>query len=100
MSKKHNDPPAAMLDADGKLLTSKIEIKGRAFEVYSQRLDGIGKKIEAQLEDYEKDVAKLCESRLRMWKLKRVNPWTMDNLILAIKDLYKGNSRDALGYAN
>ena len=35
-----------------------------------------------------------------MWKLKRVNPWTMDNLNLAIKDLDKGNSRDALGYAN
>ena len=98
MCKQNKDPPAAMLDADGKLLTYNVEIKARALEVYTQRLDG--NKIEAHLEDYEKDVAKLCESRLRMCKLKRVNPWTMDDLDLAIKDLDKGKSRDALGYAN
>ena len=98
MCKRNNDPPTAMMDADGKLLTSNCAIKARALEVYTQRLDG--NKIEAQLEDYEKDVVKLCESRLKMCKLKRVNPWTMDDLNLAIKDLDKGKSRDALGYAN
>ena len=98
MNQKTRDPPTAMLDGDGILLTSNLTIKDRALEVYTDRLKN--NKIERHLEAYEKDVNKLCESRLKQCKQNKVNPWTMEDLDIAIKDLDKGKARDALGYAN
>ena len=98
MCKRNIDPPAAMLDANGTLLTLNGAIKVRALEVYTQRLKG--NKIGTHLEDHEKDVNKLCAARLKLCKLKKVRPWTMEELNLVIKDLDIGKSRGAFGYAN
>jgi hypothetical protein len=98
MCKQNMDPPVAMLDSNGTLITSNSDIKARALEVYKQRLNG--NKIENRLENHEKDVNELCETRLKLCKLNKAKPWTMDDLDMAIKDLDKGKSRDALGYAN
>ena len=56
--------------------------------------------MEKQLEEYEKEVKELCETRLNVSKLKSTDPWTIDDLNLAIKDLDNGKARDALGHAN
>ena len=96
--KKSIDPPAAMFDSDGTLLTSNCDIQARALEVYTDRLKG--NKIEKRLEDYEKEINELCKSRLKLCKLNKAKAWTMEDLDMAIKDLDRGKSRDALGYAN
>ena len=56
--------------------------------------------MEKHLEEYEKEVKELCETRLNVSKLKSTDPWTIDDLNLAIKDLDNGKARDALGHAN
>ena len=48
MCKRNIDPSAAMLDANGSLITSDCAIKARALEVYTQRLKG--NKIETHLD--------------------------------------------------
>ena len=98
MCKKSIDPPAAMFDSDGTLLTSNYDIQARALEIYTDRLKG--NKIEKRLEDYEKEINELCKSRLKLCKLNKAKAWTMEDLDMAIKDLDRGKSRDALGYAN
>ena len=51
-------------------------------------------------EEHERQVNKLCETRLKLTKLKTTDPWTLEDLNLALKDLDKGKARDALGHAN
>jgi hypothetical protein len=81
MCKKSIDPPAAMFDSDGTLLTSNCDIQARALEVYTDRLKG--NKIEKRLEDYEKEINELCKSRLKLCKLNKAKAWTMEDLDMA-----------------
>ena len=98
MFNKNTDSPAAFLDEHGNILTSDKAIQARVLEVYKERLKG--NTMEKQLEEYEKEVKELCETRLNVSKLKSTDPWTIDDLNLAIKDLDNGKARDALGHAN
>ena len=52
------------------------------------------------LTELEADTNKLCELRLNMCKLKKSSPWDIEDLKAVLKDLVKGKSRDADGYAN
>lgn len=98
MFNKNTDAPAAFHDAHGNLLTSDKAIQERVLEVVTERLNG--NPMEKHLEDHEKEVNRLCETRLKLTKLKSTDPWTMDDLNLAIKDLDNDKARDALGHAN
>ena len=62
--KQNMDPPVAVFDSNGTLLTSNSDIKARALEVYKQRLNV--NKIETRLEDHEEDVTELCKTRLKL----------------------------------
>ena len=95
---KSRDPPAAMLNSKGDLLTNDREIKDRAVEVYKERLKP--NKIVTYLESYEQTENKLCEMRLKLAKLNKTEPWTLQDLEQVIKDLDKDKSRDAIGHAN
>ena len=92
------DPPTAMFNSDGDLLTNNKEIKDRAVEVYKERLKP--NKIVKYLESYEQTENKLCELRLDLTKLNKTGPWTSQDLEQVVKDLDKDKSRDALGHAN
>ena len=87
-----------MQDKNGKLLTDKEEIERRALEVYTDRVKP--NNIEEHLKSYEELENKLCKSRLTISKLNKTNPWTIDDLNQAIKDLDNNKSRDAIGHAN
>ena len=95
---KSNDPPSAMLDKQGNLLTSKVDIENRAVEVYTERLGE--NKIEEHLKSYEQSVNKLCETRLKLTKMISTEPWIMEDLDTAVADLDNGKSRDALDHSN
>ena len=92
------DPPAAMLDKSGNLLTNKDAIEQRAIEVYTDRLKP--NDIEEHLKSYEKLENKLCKARLDLSKLNKTEPWSIEDLKQAIKDLDNNKSRDAIGHAN
>ena len=95
---KSKDPPAAMVDREGNLLTTKDAIESRAIEVYTERLTA--NEIKPHLKSYEEVENKLCDARLKLSKLNKTDPWTLDDLNAAIKDLDNGKSRDAIGHAN
>ena len=61
-----------MLDNESNLLTSDQAIQDRAVNVYKERLTG--NTIEEHLVEHERDVNKLCETRLELAKLKKTDP--------------------------
>ena len=95
---KSRDPPSAMFDKANNLLTSDKAIESRALEAYQERLEA--NKIAEHLRSYEDTNNKLCEARLKMTKLNKTDPWSMEDMEIAIKDLGKNKSRDALNWAN
>ena len=64
MFNKNRDSPAAFLDEHGNILTSDKAIQARVLEVYKERLKGNA--MEIHLEEYEKEVKELCETRLKV----------------------------------
>ena len=95
---KSKDPPSAMIDKDGNLLTTHEDIEKKAIEVYTERLKP--NEIKKHLKSYEATENKLCEERLKLCSLNKTEPWTLDDLNEAIKDLDKNKARDAIGHAN
>ena len=69
---RSKDPPTAMLDGKGNLLTENKAIERRAIEVYKQRL--AGNNIVENLADLEKDTNKLCKNRLKLCKERKSKP--------------------------
>ena len=95
---RSKDPPTAMLDGKGNLLTENKAIERRAIEVYKQRL--AGNNIVENLADLEKDTNKLCKNRLKLCKERKSKPWEKSDLQEMLKYLGQEKSRDASGYAN
>ena len=95
---KSRDPPAAMFSSKGDILTNQKDIEERAVEVYTDRLKP--NTIVKDLEAYEETENKLCELRLKISKLNKSKPWTLEDLEEVIRDLDKDKSRNAIGHAN
>ena len=98
MCPNSRDPPTAILDRHGNLLTSDEAIKNRALKVFTERLEN--NNIKSHLKDLEKDTNYLCELNLRLAKSKKTESWTLSDLDDALKGLGYGKSRDADGFAN
>ena len=67
-------------------------------EVYSERLNP--NNIKPSLKTHEKNINKLCESRLKLTRNNKSEPWIMEDLDIALKDLGDNKSIDALGHIN
>ena len=78
------EPLSAMYNTHENILTSYEAIKARAIEVYTGILRG--NQIEVHVKDHEEDVNKHCEARIRLSKMKKVEPWNMEYLNMALKD--------------
>ena len=98
MCPKIRDPPTAMMDRRGNVLTSEKAISERAIEVYEERLTNNDMK--SHLTELETDTNKLCELRLEISKKNATDPWTMEDLKLALKQLHKDRSADPDGFIN
>ena len=95
---KSKDPPTAMLDSKGNLLTTDEAIQNRAVEVFADRLNS--NKIDKHLTDLEEDTNKLCQMRLKLSKLNKTQPWSIEDLKYVLKKLPRNKARDSHGYAN
>ena len=95
---KSKDLPSAMLDKFSNLLTTQESIEARALEVYGESLQPNA--IKEHLKSLEENINKLCDLRLNLLKSIESDPWTLDDLKRAVKDLDRDKSRDALGHAN
>ena len=64
MFNQNKDSPAAFLDEHGNILTLDKAIQARVLEFYNKRLKRNA--MEIRLEEYEKEVKELCDTRLNV----------------------------------
>ena len=95
---KSRDPPTAMLDLQGNLVTSPSAIENLSLETYKKRLEN--RKMKEHLEDIKEKKEKLCMERLKIAANNKTPAWTMDQLEKVLKNLKMNKSRDPSGYAN
>ena len=81
------DPPSAMTDRKGNLLTSSKAIEERALEVLSDRLKP--NEIKDNLKELESETNKLWEIRMQLCKLNKTEPWDKEDLHTVLKQLEK-----------
>ena len=95
---KSKDPPTAILDSEGNLITTEKATQRRAVEVFADRMDN--NKIDKHLEDLDKDTNKLCQLRLKLSKINKTKPWDLDDIKHVLKRLPPNKARDPDYYAN
>ena len=98
LSPKCRDPPTAMLDPKGNLVTSEQAIEALAVETFRKRLEN--RKIKDNLKNIKDDKEELCKVRLEMAGRRKTPPWTMKQLEAVLDYLKKDKSRDPYGLAN
>ena len=87
---KNRDPPTAMLDKQGNLVTGAKGIEKLTVEHYIKVLENrimINKNME-HLKVAKED---LCQKRLELCKLNKSDPWTMDQLDIVLAYLKKNS---------
>ena len=85
-------------DKDGKIVTDHTELKQLYLKAYTQRLRN--KPIKDKFEHIKELKEDLFNDRLKLSLEKKTKPWTMANLMSAIKLLKKNKARDPHGWAN
>ena len=95
---KFREPPNAMLDEKGNLLTNEASILEAAQKAHTDRL--LPNQMRSNLEQYRVDVNNLCESRLRSTIKNKTKDWELSDLKQALKELNKNKSADSMGYIN
>ena len=98
ITSKAADPPTALLDSSGRLVTSEIGREALTLKTFVSRLEN--RKIRKGLEQTQIDKEKLCSLRLQNARNKKTLPWTIEQLQTVLKSLKKNRSRDPLGYCN
>ena len=98
ISPKCRDPPTAMMDSNGNIVTAKKAIEALAVKTYKERLEN--RKIKDDLKDLQNDKEELCKLRLKVAGNNTTPDWTMKQLEVVLKYLKKNKSRDPFGYAN
>ena len=88
LSPRFIDPPTAMKDSNGKLLTDNKDIKAEAMKHYKKVFDS--KPIEDELKTHQIDRERLCQERLEVAYRNKTPSWSVEDVKCAIKDLNNG----------
>ena len=98
INKKYPEPPTAMRDSKGNLLTGKRDILEETVKHYEKVLKN--RPIKEELKGYQKEREDLASARMKMASQNKTDDWTMDDLDKVLTGLKSNKSRDALGYLN
>ena len=98
LSPQCSDPPTAMLDPNGNLVTSMAGVEKLALKHYQNILGN--KVMDDDLKHVQEDKEELSALRLDLAKKNKSQDWTMDDLNKVLKFLKKNKSRDPLDFAN
>ena len=98
LSPRCRDPPTAMLDREGNLITSAKSIEALAVDTYKKRLEN--REIKDDLKQLKEDKEELCRLRIKIASKNKTPDWTMAQLDVVLEYLKKNKSRDPLGFAN
>ena len=92
------NPPTAMKNSEGKLLTNKDDILEETVNHYQKVL--ANRKVKEGLEQHQRDREHLANRRLEQASKNKTPDWDMTDLVEALKSLKNNKSSDALGYIN
>ena len=96
---KHRDPPTAMMDDAGNLVTSTDQINELAVQKLAiERLKN--RPMKEGLEEMKKHKETICEANLERARNTKTPDWTVKEVTEVLKNLKTNVSRDPLGYAN
>ena len=96
---KHQpSPPSAKLDMNGKLVTSKEDIKQLYIDTFTHRLRD--RPAKSGYENIQKLQEELCDERLKLTKQNKSPDWDMKDLEFALGKLKKNKARDPHEIAN
>ena len=98
ISPKPADPPTAMENQDGVLLTDPTELQKESLKYYERLFEDIP--IDNDYTNIQIWKEKLCKIRLKMCAQVKTDPWTLGDVEIVLKGLKNGTSRDPYGYAN
>ena len=93
---KTRDPPTAMMDPEGNLITSANAIQNLALNTYKERLRN--RKIKDDLKHIQTMKEELCRQRIEIAKETETPPWTMQDLEIVLKNLKKINLNIQMKY--
>ena len=95
---RNQEPPTAMINKEGKLLTDKEDILKEAVEHYTNVFKD--KDIVPELNGYRSEREQLCRNRLGETKQNRTCDWTVENVKDVLKSLKTGKSKDPYDIPN
>ena len=95
---KSRDPPTAMINEEGDLVTSLEEIENLSLKTYKNRLRS--RQMVPDLNYLRADKELLCDLKLECARKNTTKSWTMKELEIVLSSLKKNKSRDPLGLAN
>ena len=87
---RNHEPPTAMRNKDGKLLTENEEIKREAVNHYKSVFRE--KDIDPKYEEYKTEREELCIKRLQETKLNKTKDWSLSDVKSVLKSLKNGKS--------
>ena len=98
LSPKQSEPPTAMKDADGNLLTDDKDIVEESVKHYKKVFED--KAIDDNLKDHKKERQELCAKRLELAAKNKTPPWTIKDVKNATQNIKSGISKDPYGHPN
>ena len=93
-----SEPPSAMLDQYGNLVTNYQKLEELTLKTYIDRLKAL--EIREDLKVHKMQREQLCKERLKKAQEVKTPSWTMSELNTVLKQLKSKKSRDPLGFAN
>jgi hypothetical protein len=98
LSPQQRDPPTAMYDGKGNILTEDIDIRNEAVKHFKTVFET--KPIDSDLTDHKVQRERLCERRLEEAFKNKTPEWTLEDVKYATKSLNSGISKDPYGHPN
>ena len=98
LSPRCRDPPTAMLDMEGKLVTNAKDIEKLSLEVFKNRLEN--RNMEGKLLEMKKEKEIMCKMRMKLAENNKTPPWKMKDLNKVLRFLKNNKSRDPFGLCN
>ena len=92
------DPPTAMLDASGNLVTTNRALEKLVLEQYKERLCPHPIKDSLRLHQVQRE--ELCKEKIEEAYKQKTPDWVIDDIDLVLKQLKNNKSRDPLGFGN
>ena len=98
LSPRHTEPPTAMKDSNGKILTDAKDIQNEAMKHYQNVFTD--KQIDKEYEQYRKEREALCMKRLEECSKIKTLDWSVNDVTSALKCLKRGKSKDPYDLPN